>query len=89
MAISDLYASITQVLAIAWVYCIHLNTDRLRTVGTSAQSKYRLQGYAVCFTSTSIQYGNVSAAVRGSGDVVEDVGNAIDFVRAVTSKCEN
>ena len=58
-------------------------------MGTSAQSKYRLQGYAVCFTSASVWYGNFSAALRGSGDVVEDVGNAIDSVRAITSKCAN
>lgn len=58
-------------------------------MGTFAQSKYCLQGYAVCFASASVWYGNFSAALRGSGDMVEDVGNAIDLVRAVISKCEN
>ena len=76
-------------MVVAWVYCIHLNTYRLRTLGAFAQSKYRLQGYAVCFTSTGIRYDNVSAAVIGSGDVVEDAGNGIDLIRAITSKCEN
>ena len=58
-------------------------------MGTSARSKHGLQGYTVCSTGASIRYDNLSAAHRRSRDVVEDVGNDIDFVGVVIGKFED
>ena len=88
-------ATFTQVPVKSWLsigFIVYISTligFGLWALGTFAQSKYRLQGYAICFTSAGIRYGNVSATLRRSCNMVEDVGNAIDLVRAVTNKCEN
>ena len=89
MAGDDVYASINEVLAIAWIYRIYLNADWLWTLVTLACTKYGLKSDAICLAGTRIRYGDLSAAYGGSCNMVEDVGNAIDLVRAVTNKCEN
>lgn len=88
MAAGDIYRGIAQILAITWVYRVHLNPDRFWTMGASAQSKYCLQGYAVCSTGTNIRYGDFRAAHRGRSDVVEDAGDDVDIVGVVAGKCE-
>ena len=85
----DIHTGVLQVLVIAWIYRVYLNLDWLWIVGTSTQSKYCFQGYAVCSTGTSIWHGNLSAAHRRNCDVVEDAGNDIDFVGVVIGKCED
>ena len=58
-------------------------------MGAFAQSKYCLEGYAICSTSAGIRYDDFSAADRRDSNVVEDAGNAIDLVRTGTGKCED
>lgn len=88
MAAGDIYGCIAQILAITWVYRVYLNPSGLRTLGTSTQSKYCLQGYAICSISTGIRYDNVRSAYRRSCNVVENVGNDIDIVGVIISKRE-
>ncbi|BBI67848.1 hypothetical protein PKHYL_20390 [Psychrobacter sp. KH172YL61] len=88
MAAGNLYRSVDEVVAVAWVYRVYLNPSRLRTLGTSTQSKYCLQGYAICSISAGIRYDNVRSAYGRSCNVVENAGNDIDIVGVITSKCE-
>lgn len=76
-------------MAIAWVYRVYLNPDWLWTVGAPAQSECCFQCCAICPTGAGVRYGNLSAAHRGGGDVVEDAGNDIDLVGVAVSKYEN
>ena len=89
MAVGDVYESIDQVLAIAWVYCIYFNPYWFWIVGSSAWSKYCLQGYTFCPTGAGIRYGNLSAAHRRSSYVVEDAGDDIDLIRIIAGKCKD
>lgn len=58
-------------------------------MGTLTQSKYRVQGYAVCTIGARIRYGDLSTTHRRSGDLVEDAGHDVDLIRAVIGECEN
>ena len=89
MADGDVHTSLSQVLAIAWVYRVHLNAGWLWTVGTSIESKHGFQNYAVCTVSASIWHDNIGAAHRRSGDMVEDASDAVDIVRIATGKHKN
>ena len=89
MADGDIHTSLSQVLAIAWVYRIHLNAGWLWTVGTSIESKHGFQNYAVCTASASIWYDNIGVAHRRSGDMVEDASDDVDTVRITTGKHKN
>lgn len=81
MAVGDVYASIAKVMAVTWVYCLYLNLDWLWTLGTLAGAKYRFQGDAFCLVGTSIWHGNLSAAHRRAGNVVEAAGDGAYFIR--------
>ena len=89
MADGDIHTSLSQVLAIAWVYRVHLNAGWLWTVGTSIESKHGFQNYAVCTASASIWYDNIGVAHRRSGDMVEDASDDVDTVRITTGKHKN
>lgn len=58
-------------------------------MGTLTQSKYRVQGYAVCTIGARIRYGDLSTTHRRSGDLVEDAGHDVDLIRTAIGECEN
>ena len=89
MAGGDVYAVINEVLAIAWIYRIHLNADWLWALVTLACAKYGLKSYAICLAGARIRYGDLSTAYGGSCDVVEDAGNAVYPIGIGISECED
>ena len=88
MAAGNRYWGIDKVVAVTRIYRIYLNLSRFWTLGTSTQSKYCLQGYAICSISAGIRYDNVRSAYGRSCNVVENAGNDIDIVGIIISKRE-